>query len=73
MVFAIFHGYAHASEMPISSSISLYFIGFSVSTLLLHLLGVASGKFLISFKLDKLVFKVVGSMLTIFGGVLLVF
>lgn len=38
--FAIFHGYAHGAEMPISSGALAYMFGFALSTALLHIAGV---------------------------------
>ena len=40
-VFAIFHGYAHGSEMPTSMSAVAYALGFSLATAVLHLSGIA--------------------------------
>lgn len=45
-VFAIFHGYAHGSEMPVGISVLSYSIGFAVATALLHGLGLGSGMLL---------------------------
>lgn len=42
-VFAIFHGYAHGSEMPGASNALAYGVGFVVATGLLHALGVLTG------------------------------
>jgi urease accessory protein len=42
-LFAIFHGHAHGSEMPIDASVAAYAFGFLVATGLLHLTGVAIG------------------------------
>lgn len=39
-VFALFHGFAHGSEMPASSDALTYAAGFITSTVLLHLIGV---------------------------------
>ncbi len=41
--FAIFHGYAHGTELPSAISAFAYTIGFVVSTGVLHLLGIAFG------------------------------
>lgn len=38
--FAIFHGYAHASEMPLTAAPVLYAVGFVVATALLHGIGI---------------------------------
>lgn len=40
---AIFHGYAHGSEMPGASNALAYGVGFVVATGLLHALGVLTG------------------------------
>jgi len=39
-VFALFHGFAHGSEMPVSSNALTYAGGFIISTALLHLAGI---------------------------------
>lgn len=41
--FAIFHGYAHGSEMPVGSTGIVYGAGFMIATALLHGLGIALG------------------------------
>lgn len=40
-MFAIFHGYAHAAEMPESASGAAYAAGFMIATGLLHIAGIA--------------------------------
>ena len=42
-IFAIFHGYAHGTEMPVSASGVDYGIGFMVATALLHGFGITLG------------------------------
>lgn len=42
-VFALFHGYAHGSELPHGASALWYGVGFVAATALLHLLGLAIG------------------------------
>jgi urease accessory protein len=42
-LFAIFHGHAHGSEMPIDLSAAAYAAGFILATALLHGIGVALG------------------------------
>lgn len=39
-VFAIFHGYAHGSELPAGSNALQYSLGFVIATGLLHLIGI---------------------------------
>lgn len=42
-VFALFHGYAHGSELPHGASALWYGVGFVAATALLHLSGLAIG------------------------------
>ena len=42
-LFAIFHGHAHGSEMPMDASGFEYGIGFMLATALLHCIGIAVG------------------------------
>jgi urease accessory protein len=41
--FAIFHGYAHGTEMPVGAQAFLYGAGFVLATTLLHAAGLALG------------------------------
>ena len=41
--FALFHGYAHGTEMPNAANPLAYAIGFVIGTGLLHLVGIALG------------------------------
>jgi urease accessory protein len=42
-LFAIFHGYAHGTEMPLDTSGASYALGFVTATGLLHLTGIGLG------------------------------
>lgn len=42
-VFAIFHGYAHGTELPDATNPFAYGVGFVIATGLLHLIGIAFG------------------------------
>ena len=42
-VFAVFHGHAHGSEMPVDASGLRYGLGFMLATALLHLAGIGLG------------------------------
>jgi len=42
-VFAIFHGHAHAVEMPPGAAAGAYAAGFLAATVLLHLAGIGLG------------------------------
>lgn len=39
--FALFHGHAHAAEMPVAATSATFAVGFLVATLLLHAAGAA--------------------------------
>lgn len=43
-VFALFHGFAHGSELPVQASIAAYGAGFLMATLALHLVGAFGGR-----------------------------
>ncbi len=45
-LFALFHGYAHGHEMPLSVGALSFSLGFMAATLLLHGMGVAAGFYL---------------------------
>ena len=42
-LFAVFHGHAHGSEMPVDASGPSYAIGFMLATALLHVVGIGLG------------------------------
>jgi urease accessory protein len=42
-LFALFHGHAHGTELPLAASPVLYGLGFVVATAILHLIGVSIG------------------------------
>jgi len=42
-LFAIFHGHAHGTEMPVDASGAAYALGFVLATGLLHIAGIATG------------------------------
>lgn len=42
-LLAIFHGYAHGAEMPDNTTGLLYGLGFIISTVLLHAIGIGAG------------------------------
>lgn len=72
-LFAIFHGHAHGSEMPMDASAVAYGIGFMLATALLHAIGIGIG-FLIGLSSKRLgdnVYRVAGSLASIAGVALL--
>ena len=44
--FALFHGHAHGTEMPVHSSAALYALGFAAATAALHVAGLLMGGWL---------------------------
>jgi urease accessory protein len=42
-IFAIFHGYAHGTELPEAANPFAYAIGFVIATGALHLIGIVFG------------------------------
>ena len=51
--FALFHGHAHGTEMPVAIGATSYSIGFALATAMLHTVGIASGTFLQKINLEK--------------------
>lgn len=41
-LFAVFHGHAHGTEMPVDASGALYGLGFAIATAMLHVSGIAA-------------------------------
>ncbi len=70
-VFAIFHGYAHGAEMPISIEAASYTFGFALATALLHLSGIGLGLLLMVSKL-KYIDRYAGGAI-LFSGIYLAF
>lgn len=72
--FAIFHGHAHGSEMPLDASGFEYGLGFMLATAALHAVGIGIG-FLIGMSSKTLgnnVYRVAGGLASIAGiGLLL--
>jgi urease accessory protein len=68
-VFAIFHGYAHVNESS-SGAVGAYSAGFVLSTLVLHVLGIAIGAAM-SRTTSAALFRTGGSLLAVAGTVLL--
>jgi urease accessory protein len=73
-LFAIFHGHAHGSEMPMDASGVEYGLGFMLATGLLHLAGIGIG-FLIGMTTKWLgdnVYRVAGGVASIAGVAILI-
>ncbi len=69
-VFALFHGYAHATEAP-SSQFGAYAMGFVVATLILHGLGIVTGS-LLTRRDTTTLRRASGSVIALVGAVLLI-
>lgn len=48
-LFAIFHGYAHTVETPMNVSALTYDLGFTLSTMFLHVIGIGFGLAVVRF------------------------
>ena len=68
-LFAVFHGYAHGTEMPETVSGMAYGLGFILSTVLLHACGIGSGFLMQRISGPQLV-RIAGAAVTAFGGYL---
>lgn len=72
-LFAVFHGHAHGTEMPLDSSGAVYGAGFMLATALLHAAGVGIG-FLIgmtSRTYGASVYRLAGGLASVAGVALL--
>ena len=69
--FALFHGYAHGTEMPLNSSGLAYSLGFVLSTVLLHATGLSIGWILQKAQIGK--FSQLAGGAIALGGLYLVF
>jgi urease accessory protein len=65
-VFAIFHGHAHGTEMPVSISAASYAVGFALATAILHLAGIGLGVFMQKINLH-MVSRVAGGAIALSG------
>jgi len=65
-MFAVFHGYAHAVEIPAGASAALYCLGFAAASALLHGAGVALGLALG----HRPMIRVTGALISVAGLVL---
>jgi urease accessory protein len=69
-LFALFHGYAHGTEMPATASGLSYGAGFVAATLLLHAAGVGAG-LLAGRGLPARLLRLGGAAMVVAGGLLL--
>jgi urease accessory protein len=71
-VFALFHGYAHAAEMPQSASGLFYALGFMLSTAMLHVAGILMATGLAKIGRPQWL-RLMGACIAMFGGALYMF
>ncbi len=64
--FAIFHGYAHGTELPATVNAFAYAVGFVISTGLLHLIGIAFG-LLVRWPLGRIAVRSAGGLISLAG------
>lgn len=69
-LFAIFHGYAHGTELPDGADAVAYSLGFVIATGVLHLCGIAFG-LLTQWPQGRLAVRAAGSAIAIAGLVFL--
>jgi len=73
-LFAIFHGHAHGTQMPMDVSGATYGAGFMLATALLHAVGVGMGMLvgLMSRTFGNTVYRVAGGLASVVGLALLI-
>lgn len=64
--FAVFHGYAHGTELPATVNAFAYAIGFVVSTGLLHMIGIVFG-LLVKWPAGRLAVRGAGGLISLAG------
>jgi urease accessory protein len=65
--FAIFHGYAHGSEVPKTAEPFLYALGFLTGTALIHITGVVVGDIARHYERGKIALRAGGALITLIG------
>lgn len=69
-LFAIFHGYAHGTELPDAANPVAYGVGFVIATGALHLLGILIGS-LDRFDWGKMAIRIGGGLIALVGAAFL--
>lgn len=65
-IFAVFHGYAHGTELPQAANAITYAVGFVLATGLLHLAGIALG-LLVRWHWGRVVVRATGGVIAATG------
>jgi len=69
-IFAVFHGHAHGTELPIAANALTYALGFVIATGLLHLSGIAFG-LLVKWPWGRGVVRLAGGLIAATGAAFL--
>lgn len=69
-VFAVFHGHAHGTELPVAANPMAYALGFVISTGALHLCGIAVGA-LGRWPAGRVLVRASGAAIALAGGAFL--
>lgn len=64
--FAVFHGYAHGTELPATANAFAYAVGFVISTGLLHLAGIGLGT-LVRWPAGRMAVRGAGGIISLAG------
>src|SRR6266481_1506857 len=70
-VFAIFHGHAHGTEMPLDATSGAYAAGFMLATALLHAAGIALGFAIGRIAHGRAAYQLGGSLVALAGVAIL--
>ena len=65
--FAVFHGYAHGSEMPTTAEPALYEAGFLTGTALIHIVGLVIGDIAKHYEQGKVALRAGGGLIAMVG------
>jgi urease accessory protein len=70
-LFAIFHGHAHGTEMPLDATGGTYAAGFMLATALLHTAGIALGFAIGRIAHGRAAYQLGGSLVALAGVAIL--
>ena len=70
--FAVFHGYAHGTEMPTTAEPALYAAGFLTGTALIHIAGLVIGDIAKHYEQGKVALRVGGGLIAMVGVLFIV-
>ncbi|UOM34515.1 HupE/UreJ family protein [Acuticoccus sp. I52.16.1] len=65
-VFAVFHGHAHGTELPVAADAMAYGVGFVIGTGLLHLVGIVVG-LAWKWNVGQMLVRAAGGMIAVAG------